>query len=327
MTLASAPAKLILCGEHAVVYQRPAIALPLGDIRAYARVADEETGRGIRFSAPDLNRTWSAADAPNETLSELARATLHAIGVAPADVHITLTADIPIASGMGSGAAIATALVRGLAAHFGRALPPADISALVYASERRFHGTPSGIDNTVVAYEQAIWFVRQAETATGAPPPVIEPIRVAAPFILVIGDTGRRSATRLPVGEVRRRWQADPAHYEDLFDQVGAIALQARAALADGAVGQLGALLNDNQRLLEQIGVSSPELEHLIAAARAAGAAGAKLSGAGWGGVMLALVDADARSRVGEALRQAGATRVLETVVGGDAGVEGVGGG
>ncbi|PMP85509.1 MAG: mevalonate kinase, partial [Roseiflexus castenholzii] len=251
------------------------------------------------------------AAAPGDPLSELTLATLKQLGITRIpDIQITITSDIPIASGMGSGAAIATALVRALATAFGRNLSAAEISALVYTSEQRYHGTPSGIDNTVIAYEQAIWFQRHSES-----PHLIEPLPIAAPFTLVIGDTGVRSATRLPVGEVRRRWQEDPARYEALFDLVADVVHQARHALARGDVATLGALLDRNQEALEQIGVSSPELERLITAARRAGAAGAKLSGGGWGGVMIALVDPETVVSVREALLAAGAARVLETTV------------
>lgn len=308
---ASAPGKIILCGEHAVVYGRPAIALPLSGIRAHASVTAGAAGLGIRFDAPDLRRRWLLSAAPNDPLSALALATLQRLeAVEMPDIQITITSDIPIASGLGSGAAIATAIVRALAAAFGRDLSAAEVSALVYESEQRYHGTPSGIDNTVIAHEQAIWFQRRGE-----PPHLIEPLSIAAPFTLVIGDTGVRSATRLPVGEVRRRWQNDPARYEALFDQVADVVHQARRALATGDVAALGPLLIRNQNLLEQIGVSSPELERLVAAARRAGAAGAKLSGGGWGGVMIALVDPETITPVRTALLEAGATQVLETIV------------
>ncbi|MCU0494580.1 MAG: mevalonate kinase [Chloroflexaceae bacterium] len=319
--MSSAPAKLILCGEHAVVYGRPALAMPLSGIRAQALVAAAAPGSGVHIHAPDLGETWRASPTSDEPLSALVFATLAHLHAPAPDVTVTLTSAIPIASGMGSGAAIATALVRGLAAHLGQALLAAEVSALVYASEQRFHGTPSGIDNTVIAFEQPIWFQRRvgANLVFAQPEsrePIIEPITIAAPFTLLIGDTGVRSATRLPVGEVRRRWQEEQARYESLFDQVADLVVQMRDALARGDSDGLGPLLNANHALLETIGVSSPELERLVAAARAAGAAGAKLSGAGWGGVMLALVDASTSDRVAQALRQAGAVRVLETRVG-----------
>lgn len=309
---ASAPGKIILCGEHAVVYGRPAIALPLTGIRAHAHISGSAPGSGIRFNAPDLGRRWLLSTTPGDPLSELTLTTLQQLGITGMpDVEITITSDIPIASGMGSGAAIATAIVRALAGAFGRDLSAEEVSSLVYESERRYHGTPSGIDNTVIAYERAIWFQRRSE-----PPHLIEPLPMTAAFTLLIGDTGVRSATRLPVGEVRRRWQEDPARYETLFDMVADVVHQVRQALQEGDLMALGPLLNRNQDLLEQIGVSSPHLERLIAAARTAGASGAKLSGGGWGGVMIALVEPDVAMQVRTALLEAGATRVLETTIG-----------
>jgi mevalonate kinase len=320
-TSTSAPAKLILCGEHAVVYQRPAIALPLAGIRARVKIAGGRPGRGVLLIARNLRRSWYVADEPANPLSELVVSVLTQLGARTPDLHIAIVSSIPIASGMGSGAAVATALVRGLAEHVGQPLAPADISALVYASEQRFHGTPSGIDNSVIAYEQPIWFQRG-----GVPPPpgdtgspggaaLIAPITIAAPFTLLVGDTGVRSATRAPVGEVRQRWLADPAPYEALFGVVGALVVAARTCLAHGQLGVLGGLLSQNHALLQQIGVSSPELDLLVDAAQAAGALGAKLSGAGWGGVMLALVDPTCKAAVAHALKVAGARRVIETLV------------
>ncbi|MBX0327821.1 mevalonate kinase [Oscillochloris sp. ZM17-4] len=305
MIKTSAPAKIILCGEHAVVYCRPAIALPLGDVRAYAEASSSAQGSGLRFAAPDLGESWAPADDPQHPMSELAAATLASLGAPEPDLTITLRSDIPIASGMGSGAAIGVALVRALAAAAGRELAPAEVSALVYASEARYHGTPSGIDNTVIAYERAVWFQRR-------PPerPRIEGVAIGAPLTLVVGDTGVRSATHLPVGAVRARWQADPAAYEALFDAVAEQVLRVRDALAAGDLAGLGAAMDANQVLLAQIGVSSPELERLVGAARAAGAPGAKLSGAGWGGVMIALAPPGGHTAIADALRDAGAARV-----------------
>lgn len=319
----SAPAKLILCGEHAVVYGRPAIALPLASLRATATVTPAETGAGLAIAAPNLGRAWQAAAAPDEPLSALALATLAALGVAAADLTLTIRSDIPIASGMGSGAAVATAAVRALAAYAGRELLPAQVSSLVYESERRLHGTPSGIDNTVVAFERPIWFQRTREEQRPAAtldrevvPTQPAFISIAAPFTLVIGDTGVRSPTRAPVGALRRRWQAAPAEHEALFEQIGGLVLRARAALASGGVAALGPLLSANHELLQALGVSSPELDRLVLAAHDGGALGAKLSGAGWGGVMLALAPGDAAAApIASALAEAGAARVITTAV------------
>ena len=334
----SAPAKLILCGEHAVVYGWPAIAVPLEGIRARVELSDG-SGAGVVLDARDLGRRWAVADEPADPLSALTADVLRRFGLGlDQSLLIAIRSDIPIASGMGSGAAVATALVRALAQRAGLALPPEQVSSLVYESERRLHGTPSGIDNTVVAFEQPIWFVRRAapgaenrepgtenrepgtesqNPAAESGEPLIEPLEIGAPLRLLVGDTGVRSATHEPVGAVRRGWQADRARFDALFREVAALVSLVRAALAAGDTAALGPLLDHNHTLLQQIGVSSPELDRLVRAARDAGALGAKLSGAGWGGVMLALVSDAASASVAAALRAAGATSVLDTRVAG----------
>lgn len=314
-TSASAPAKLILCGEHAVVYGRPAIALPIAGVRATVQVEPATSG-GIVFVAKDLRHRWRLRDERGRPLSALVTQIIrrYAGGTEP-DARITLSSTIPIASGMGSGAAVATALVRALVAYLGATLEPSEVSELVYESERHFHGTPSGIDNTVIAYEQPLWFERRNDPAHEHPSVLMEPISIATPLQLLIGDTGVRSPTRLPVGEVRRRWEQDRPRYEGLFDAVAAVVHGSREALARGAIAELGALLSQNHGYLQEIGVSSPELDRLVRAACAAGALGAKLSGAGWGGAMLALVTDDTRAPVADALRAAGSAQVLESRV------------
>ncbi len=207
---------------------------------------------------------------------------------------------------MGSSAAIATAIVRALARGLGRDLPPEEVSAIVFEAERIWHGTPSGVDNTVIAYERPVWFVR------GEPP---QPFTIARPFTLVIADSGISAPTREVVGDVRRRWEADPARYNAIFDAIAALVHEIRAVLEQGNLERLGPLLNENQRWLEEMGVSSPVLERLIAAARAAGAPGAKLAGAGRGGNIIALTPPDRAEAVARALREAGARATYITTI------------
>ncbi len=207
---------------------------------------------------------------------------------------------------MGSSAAVATAVVRVVARALGHTLSPEETSSLVYRAEEIWHGTPSGIDNTVIAYERPVWFVR------GQPP---EPFYPARPFTLVIADSGVSAATREVVLDVRRRWEQDRPRYEALFRAIGDLVRQVRRALEAGEIEAVGPLLDENQRLLAEMGVSSPLLEALVAAARAAGALGAKLAGAGRGGNVIALVHEADAARVAEALRRAGATRTFVTVV------------
>jgi mevalonate kinase len=301
----TAPGKVILFGEHAVVYGRPALAAPVTQVCATATVESAAAGTGLVIDALDL-RCCVTLDEAGNPLAEAALLALERLGLSPPDWRITLCSTIPFASGLGSGAAVSAALVRGLASAAGRDLGPAEVSDIVFQVERLHHGTPSGVDNTVIAYGQPVYFVR------GQPP---QPFAIGRPFTLAIGDTGIPSPTKVAVGDVRAGWLQEPVRYDAWFDQVAAIVEAARQAIADGAPHKLGPLMDANHVLLREMGVSSPELERLVQAARAAGAGGAKLSGGGRGGNMIALVTPETAGPVVDALRAAGAVRVIVTEI------------
>lgn len=308
MTTAYAPGKVILCGEHAVVYGRPAIAVPVTEVQAQVTVEPASDGHGVVIDAPDLNRRLAVREAGDgDPLARIVRLALQAIHVQGApDLTITVTSTVPIARGMGSGAAVSTAIVRALAGHYGRWLSSRDISDLVYQTELIYHGTPSGIDNTVVAFEKPVYFVKDVSC---------ELFWVGRPFLLAVADTGIESPTREVVGDLRRRYRAGPEMYDLLFDRAGQIALAARTAIEQGEIEALGPLLDENHSMLQAMGVSCPELDRLVIAAREGGALGAKLSGAGWGGNMIALVTGETKGQVDLALRLAGAVRVIVTEI------------
>lgn len=308
MALAFAPGKVILFGEHAVVYGRPAIAVPVTEVQAQAAVEHGSPGQGMAVVAPDLDRRVVVREAArDDPLARIARLTLEAIGDDPdPDLTVTVTSTIPIARGMGSGAAVSTAIVRALARHYDRWFPSQAISDLVYQTEVIYHGTPSGIDNTVVAFEKPVYFVKDVAR---------EVFWVGRPFLLAVADTGIESATREVVGDLRQRYEADPDRYQLLFDQIGEITIAARTAIEQGEQEALGQLMDENHALLQQLDVSRPELDRLVAVARQAGALGAKLSGAGWGGNMIALVTEGTQGQVDMMLRLAGATSVITTQV------------
>ena len=312
MTTACAPGKVILFGEHAVVYGRPAIAVPVTKVRACATVEDLSRGRGVRICACDLQcslRLGETIEADHAAfpLATTVEHTLAWMGMEPApDIALSVSSTVPIARGLGSGAAVATAVVRALTRHQGRSPTRHQVSELVYQTEILHHGTPSGIDNSVIAFEQPVFFVK------GQP---IEALEVGQPFWLVIGDTGIASPTRVVVGDVRRAWEMEPALYESLFDRIGSLAQRARQALAYGRMDELGELMDANQILLKAIKVSSPALDKLVVAARVSGALGAKLCGAGRGGNMIALVPAESARTVEDALKAAGATNTIVTEV------------
>lgn len=307
-----APGKVILFGEHAVVYGQPAIAAPVTQVQARVVVVDGSRP-GILIIAPDLNQETWLADAPDDdALATAVRLVMKAGGLAELPpLTITVSSTIPIASGLGSGAAIAAGVVRGLARHLSRPelATNEQVSALTYEVEKIHHGTPSGIDNTVVAYERAVYFRRQV------PVNVIETFGVARPVHLLVADTGVRSSTKVVVGDVRRQWEADPARFDKIFANCGRIADEARVALERGDLARLGELMNENHRWLQEMTVSSLALDRLVVAAQAAGALGAKMSGAGRGGNMIALVEEGLLERVREGLDAAGARSVLSSVL------------
>lgn len=303
-----APGKVILFGEHAVVYGRPALAVPVTQVRAEAVVEPAAPGTGLMLVAADLGEEICLEDAPPQhPLVVAARLTLAELGLSESPPwRVVVRSSIPIAGGLGSGAAVSAALARALADAAGQPLSPAALSAIVYQVEILHHGTPSGIDNSVVCYEQPVYFVR------GQAP---QPFLIGRSFTLAIANTGVASPTRAAVADVRSAWERETARFDALFDRIAAIVERARAAIADGNPEGLGTLMDENHALLREIGVSSPALDTLVKAARHAGAGGAKLSGAGRGGNLIALVTAETGEAVTAALRTAGAVDVIVTTV------------
>lgn len=313
MYSATAPAKIILFGEHAVIYGRPALAAPVAQLRARATIS--ESGEGdVTLVAPDLNRSAAlSATPPDNPLAAVIRILEANLGRSLSDGYtLSVTSDIPIASGLGSGAAISVAILRAFAQYLGLTgeMSNEDFSRLAYEVEKLHHGIPSGVDNTVIAYEQPVYFVRRQ------PENVIELFTLAQPLRIIIGDTGVRSATKDVVGDVHQSWLKDPDRFNEIFDACGRIAEEGRIALARGDMAPIGALMDENQSWLERMTVSSASLERLVHAARGAGALGAKLSGAGRGGNMIALVSPDHEDDVVAALKAAGAARVYASDVG-----------
>lgn len=273
---ASAPAKVILFGEHAVVYGKPAIAAPVHQVSAKAIISPDVRGAQgrIQIVAPAIGLDQILDSLPqNDPIATAIRLTLKSLKIekAPA-LKIRINSSIPVASGLGSGTAVSVAIIRALSAFLGYPLPNEEISRLAFEVEKLHHGTPSGIDNTVVTFEKPVYFVRDQTVNT---------FEVGKAIHLVIGDTGKSSATRSVVEDVRGAWKEEPERYESIFDVIGQISLKAFQAMQAGEIELIGQLMDDNHRYLQDLDVSSKELDTMVEAARAAGAKGAKLSGGG----------------------------------------------
>ncbi len=307
-----APAKIILFGEHAVVYGQPAIAVPFTALQATAESSPTPPGTGLTIIASDVNQLLhveepvSGDEIPDNALIYAAQLTLQKLNAPLPNLSVTVHSTIPVASGLGSGAAVTTALIRELSAALGSLLEGDSLNTLVYEVEKMHHGTPSGIDNTVIVTGAPVYFVR------GQNP---QPFRISVPLTLVVADSGIQASTRETVGAVRALYEQHTDTFTGYFEEIGALVNEARRHIEEGNLKAIGQLMNRNHNLLNVLTVSSPVLNKLTGAAREAGALGAKLSGGGRGGNVIALVSPPDAHQVAQAFRDAGAIRTWTTTV------------
>ncbi|HCB02556.1 MAG TPA: mevalonate kinase, partial [Anaerolineae bacterium] len=286
----SAPGKIILFGEHAVVYNRPALAVPVNQVQVDVEILDSDSA-GVWIHAPiiDLHAELSSLQ-PDHAIGSVILNLFQRLDISsPPNIQINISSTIPVASGLGSGAAVSVALIRALSSFFSLQLTDNQINEMVYEIEKLYHGTPSGIDNTVITFNKPVYFIK------GQP---IETFSVGKPFTIVIADTGIPAPTKESVGDVRRLWLKDNNKFENIFNEIAQISLIARRSIESGKPELLGELMDHNHSLLQQLTVSSPELDKLVLSACDAGALGAKLSGGGRGGNMIALATQAEESQV-----------------------------
>ena len=277
-TLATAAGKVILLGEHAVVYGRHALAIPIPD-GVTAAVTERESG--VVVTIPD----WGLRQEIDGNTSGAGAAIaliMRELGVSGRGFSIHVRSRLPRAMGLGSSAALAVAIVRAFDAALDLGLDDAQVNALAFACEKLAHGTPSGVDNTIATYATPMLF-------RNAPTLQTEPLTLAEAPPLVVACSGQRGLTRQQVEGVRSRYERSPARYDAVFDEIDALSVAGVRALATADYQSLGTMMNICHGLLNAIQVSTPELESMVSIARAAGASGAKLTGAGGGGSIVAL--------------------------------------
>jgi mevalonate kinase len=283
--------KVILLGEHAVVYGVPALAVGID--------------RGARATATPIAagpstlrvRGWEVQATDGDTSNDLGRAftalrsAIRADASGPAHVRVEAETDLPPGGGLGCSAAIGVAVARALAGE----PPPEGLTGFVNAWETVFHGNPSGVDAAVSARGGCVVFERRGGVAH------IEPVAVNGGLTLCIGNSGVASSTKSMVDSVARLAERRPEVVRKAWDGIRALVGNARLAIEAGDRFNLGRLMDLNQMLLSGLFLSTPEIEAMCEAARGASALGAKLTGAGGGGSVVALVNG-----------LAGAERVLE---------------
>jgi mevalonate kinase len=298
--------KLILAGEHAVVHGHPAIAAPLPALSALAWVIPGGEGFTITSEGYDEVATLETRQGHLAPLATAARDALARMGIDPVALPplcVQLSSTIPSGAGMGSSAAVTVALVRALYKFFGFPLDPTILQEISTEAECMVHGTSSGIDPAAVSATSPIRF-RKGE----AP----HPIPLKTTLDLIVADTGERRDTGPMVQKVREAIATDPAARETL-DALGALASRMETALVASDLETVGTLMNEAHAGLARLGLSTPKLDALVQAAREGGALGAKLSGSGGGGVIVALTTHETAGAVAKRLQEAGATSVTYT--------------
>jgi len=267
--------KVILLGEHAVVHGCPAIAVGIErGVTAEASTAERNV---LRLSP------WGLAVQPDPSGSEpLARAFAAALALYPESPALEVSAEVelPAGAGLGCSAAIGVAVLDAIdeALSIKRSRTELAEAALVW--ERIFHGNPSGIDNAMSAVG-GVALYRKGEP--------LQPLRSNKPLHLVIGYSGESSSTKEMVASVARQLENDPKRVHKAFEAIEVLVRNAKLAIESGDHIALGQLLDLNHTILSSLMLCTSKLDEMCQAARAAGALGAKMTGAGGGGCMFAL--------------------------------------
>jgi len=300
--------KAILFNEHFVVYGIPSIVSAIGKYTVSKIEEISQSGWKIndnRKATPRYkeDKIDQQKDSINRILKKLG------IDLSKKGIEITLEGSLYCASGVGASAASCVAIARALSDHFDLNLSDEVVNEAAYEGEKGYHGTPSGIDNTASTFGGLIWFERANEVK-------MDKISIPSPIEIVLGNTGKVANTSAAVAGVRERKDKYPDKYKEIFNRAENIAYLAKNALLNEDLVELGKLMNENHKLLQQIEVSSKELDFLVKLARDQGALGAKLTGGGLGGNILALTPGrDLQDDVANAIEKEG-FQTVKTVIG-----------
>lgn len=302
--------KVILFGEHFVVHGIPGIASAI-DSTVDAEV--KRTGAGITLRDERKGSRGYTQEKSAQQKESIERM-LRTMGMDPekAALDIKLVGNLPGFSGIGASAASSVAIARAVSEEFRMGLSNEKINEIAYEAEKAYAGTPSGIDNTAATYGGLIWFKRNLNGG----PNIVEKLTIREPVEIVLGNTGIVADTKRLITGVATRKERDPEKYDPLFKQAEDLALTARKSLKEFDLRKVGNLMNKNHRLLQEIEVSGKELDYLVNLAREKGAFGAKLTGGGGGGCMVALTPGKKLQETVAASMEVEGFQVLRTMIG-----------
>jgi mevalonate kinase len=301
--------KVILFGEHFVVHGVPGIVSAI-DSATDAKVT--QTGKELVIRDERKAAKGYAEEKKLQQIESIERM-LKKMGLDPKlPLKIWIGGTLPGFSGLGASAASSVAIARAIAEELSLKLSNEQVNQIAFEAEKAYAGNPSGIDNTAATYGGLMWF--QKNLAGG--PASVERLSVRVPVEIVIGSTGKVANTKAMVAGVAERKRKNPGKYNPIFKQAENLTYAGRKALESYDLKKVGELMNENHRLLQEIEVSSMELDLLVDKARKNGAFGAKLTGGGGGGCMVALTPGrELQEAVASAIEQEG-YKVLRTKIG-----------
>ncbi len=302
--------KTILFGEHFVVYGLAAIASALGS----KTIATVKTAEGNGWTVNDerpatpgyKKKKFNEAQQSIQNVLDYLK-----IDTETQKLEITFAGDLTAASGVGASAAQCTSLARSLNDEFKLNLDDEKINEAAYEGEKAYHGTPSGIDNTASTYGGLIWFVKNLKGGNNT----IDRVQAGKKMALVIANTGITASTTEVVADVRKQKEENPEEFDKIFKEFESLADVAKKALMEGDIEKVGDLMNKNHKLLQDITVSGELNDKLVDIALKNGAIGAKMTGTGRGGLIIALTsDEDKQEKVTEAIEKEGYTAWKTTI-------------
>ncbi len=298
ITSAKAIGKIILIGEHSVVYGQPAIAIPFPSAKIETKIS--KTNSKIMIDSASYKGELSKAPKSLLGLTSVIKAVLIELNKPLEGLNIEILSTIPSQRGMGSSAAVAAATIRALYKFFEVDLDQKTLSRFTNYSEKIYHGNPSGIDTAIVVEEKPLYYVK------GQP---LQEFQYSLDGYLIVSDTGEKGQTKFAVSKVKSFIDNNKVQGKQIVEKLGKLSILAKESISNNQVLELATIMNQAQALLRSLGVSNEAIENLVKVSLDNGALASKLTGGGLGGCVITLcANKETAQKVEKALLDNGAS-------------------